>query len=123
MLSRWRSRRLSWAVPCIGIRIHCRALEGDPGAFSMADNAVPYPPVPRNVPPDLTTPSISYRLRVIVVLTSLFLFAFLYLGLVAGTAYLCYRSFAPQHSTESMYLAGMNLLNDASRTGNRLTKA
>jgi dienelactone hydrolase len=54
----------------------------------MADSAVPYPPAPPNVPPALTTPTTSYRVRVTVVLASLFLFAFLYLGLVAGSAYL-----------------------------------
>jgi Zn-dependent protease with chaperone function len=69
------------------------------------------------VPPDLTTPTASYRLRVIVVLTSLFLFAFLYLGLVAGSAYLCYWSFAP---TGPANLTGRNLLLEASWTSERV---
>lgn len=85
----------------------------------MADGAAPYPPAPPNVPPDLTTPTRSYRVRVIVVLTSLFLFALLYLGLVAGSAYLCYWSFAslaPDSPT------GRNLLREALRTDERLTR-
>jgi Zn-dependent protease with chaperone function len=53
-----------------------------------------YPPAPRDVPPDLTTPSPSYKARVVVVLVSLVVFLLLYLGLVVGSAYLCYHSFA-----------------------------
>jgi Zn-dependent protease with chaperone function len=60
----------------------------------MADIAALYPPTPTNVPPDLTKPSGSYRTRVVVVLVSLFLFLGVYLGLIGGSAYLCYRSFA-----------------------------
>jgi Zn-dependent protease with chaperone function len=67
----------------------------------MADGAFPYPPAPANVPPDLTRPTARYRLRVIVVLTSLTLFAILYLGLVAGSAYYCYWSFAPNTWADS----------------------
>ena len=53
-----------------------------------------YPPNPTNVPPGLTTPSGSYRTRVFVVLASLGAFVAVYLGLIAGSAYLCYWSFA-----------------------------
>jgi Zn-dependent protease with chaperone function len=53
-----------------------------------------YPPTPANVPPDLTAPTSGYRVRVLVVLTSLFLFVLLYVGLLVGSAYLCYYSFA-----------------------------
>jgi Zn-dependent protease with chaperone function len=53
-----------------------------------------YPPAPPDVPPGLARPSASYRVRVLVVLTSLLAFALLYLGLVVGSGYLCYWSFA-----------------------------
>jgi len=52
-----------------------------------------YPPTPPEVPPNLTTPGSSYRLRVLIVLTSLILFLLLYVGLVAGSGYLTYYSF------------------------------
>jgi Zn-dependent protease with chaperone function len=52
-----------------------------------------YPPGPAHVPPDLTTPSRSYKTRVVIVLVSLFLFVALYVGLVIGSAYLSYWSF------------------------------
>jgi Zn-dependent protease with chaperone function len=58
----------------------------------MADAADFYPPAPPNVPPDLTAPTLAYRIRVVVVLISLLLFLVLYFGLVAGSAYLCYYS-------------------------------
>lgn len=44
-----------------------------------------YPPSPANVPPDLTRPSGDYRLRVFVVLVSLFAFLLLYLALTVGS--------------------------------------
>src|SRR5262249_7902830 len=88
----------------------------------MADGAIPYPPAPPNVPPDLTTPTASYRLRVLVVLTSLFLSASLYVGLVAGSAYLCYWSFASLGPAGPASLTGRNLLQNASRTDERLTR-
>src|SRR5262249_9614378 len=84
----------------------------------MADGAIPYAPVPPNVPPDLTTPTIGYRLRAVLVLTCLFLFAFLYVGLVGGSAYFCYSSFASTSSQEE--LAGGNLLYEASQASERL---
>src|SRR4051812_47065280 len=52
-----------------------------------------YPPTPTNVPPGLTTPSASYRTRVVVVLASLAVFMAVYLGLTLGSAYLCYWCF------------------------------
>jgi Zn-dependent protease with chaperone function len=55
---------------------------------------------------------------VLVVLTSLFLFALLYLGLVAGSAYLCYSSFAALGRPETN---GRSLLREASLTDERLT--
>ena len=55
-----------------------------------------YPPAPADVPPDLTAVTPSYRARVLVVLTSLFLFVLVYFGLVIGSAYLCYYAFAPE---------------------------
>src|SRR5262245_63448903 len=97
-------------------------MTGVPGGFPMADGTAPYPPAPPNVPPRLTTPTMSYRVRVLVVLTSLALFAFLYLGLVAGTAYLCYWSFASLGPAGPEKLTGRNLLRDASWTGERLTR-
>ncbi len=60
----------------------------------MPDLADLYPPAPAHVPPDLTKPTPGYRARVLVVLVSLFLFVALYVGLVVGSAYLCYHSFA-----------------------------
>jgi Zn-dependent protease with chaperone function len=76
------------------------------------------------MPPDLTTPSTSYRLRVFVVLASLMLFALLYLGLVAGSAYLCYSSFTSSvaDADTPKSHSGRNLLHDASRTDERLTR-
>ncbi len=53
-----------------------------------------YPPAPAQVPPGLASPTTGYRTRVVVVLGSLFLFLVLYLGLVIGSAYFCYYSFA-----------------------------
>ena len=58
----------------------------------MAELAV-YPPNPANVPADLTEPNWAYCSRVTFVLGSLVLFIALYLGLVVGSAYLCYSSF------------------------------
>jgi hypothetical protein len=87
----------------------------------MPDGAAPYPPAPPNVPPDLTTPTASYRVRVLVVLASLLLFASLYLGLVVGSAYLCYWSFASLGPAGSPGLTARNLLQSASRTDERLT--
>lgn len=53
-----------------------------------------YPPTPTNVPPGLTTPSGSYRTRVVVVLASLAVFMVVYLALTVGSAYLCYWCFS-----------------------------
>jgi Zn-dependent protease with chaperone function len=85
----------------------------------MADVAAPYPPAPANMPPDITKPTTSYRVRVLVVLTSLFLFALLYLGLIAGAAYFCYWSFASLGPPPENY-TGLNTLREASRTADRL---
>jgi Zn-dependent protease with chaperone function len=85
----------------------------------MADAADFYPPVPANVPPDLAKASTSYRVRVLVVLASLFVFAALYLGLTLGSGYLCYRSFAPASRGNS---ASREVLLDAERTDERLSK-
>jgi Zn-dependent protease with chaperone function len=49
-----------------------------------------YPPSPPNVPRYLTAPSTHYRLQVILVLASLFLFGLLYVGLLAGSAWLVF---------------------------------
>src|SRR5262245_44278997 len=97
-------------------------MTGVPGGFPMADGTAPYPPAPPNVPPRLTTPTMGYRARVPGVVTSLLLFAFLYLGLVAGSAYLCYWSFASLGSAGPDKLTGRNLLHDASWTGERVTR-
>jgi Zn-dependent protease with chaperone function len=53
-----------------------------------------YPPSPANVPADLTAPSRSYRIRVVIVLGSLIAFVALYIALVIGTAYFSYWSFS-----------------------------
>jgi Zn-dependent protease with chaperone function len=89
----------------------------------MADTALPYPPTPPNVPPDLTTPTTSYRVRVVVVLLSLFLFVFIYVGLVIGSAYLCYTSFAALGRPTSANPLAANVLQETARTDERLTKA
>src|SRR5262249_33114434 len=68
-----------------------------------------YPAAPANVPPRLTKPSRGYRVRVVVVLLSLFLFVALYVGLVAGSAYFCYWSFASQSSSGSSAGATRNI--------------
>jgi hypothetical protein len=72
------------------------------------------------VPPDLTTPSTSYRVRVLVVLSSLFLFASLYLGLVVGSAYLCYQCFAALVAPAQQLPARLSALEDAFRTEERV---
>lgn len=51
-----------------------------------------YPPNPTGVPPDLTEMNWPYFFRALFVLGSLTVFIALYLGLVAGTGYLCYSS-------------------------------
>ncbi len=86
----------------------------------MTDVAVPYPPSPPNVPADLTTPTGSYRARVVIVLISLLLFALLYLGLVVGSAYLCYWCFASTGSATRSTAAGRSILQDAARTEQRI---
>lgn len=85
----------------------------------MTDATIPYPPAPADVPPELTRPTASYRLRVLVVLASLLLFVFLYLGLVAGSAYLCYGSFASLGPDTPASFTGRNLLDEAARTDER----
>jgi Zn-dependent protease with chaperone function len=60
----------------------------------MSDIAQLYPPSPTDIPADLTTPSASYRLRVILVLSCLIVFVIVYLGLVIGTAGLSVYCFA-----------------------------
>jgi hypothetical protein len=86
----------------------------------MADIDGLYPPAPSQVPLNLATPSASYRLRVLVVLTSILLFALLYLGLVVGSAYLCFWSFASLGPTEP-YAASRSLFQDVSREDERLS--
>src|SRR4051812_17746492 len=65
-----------------------------PQERAMANALDFYPPPPGDVPPEIMTPSRGYRLRVLVVLTSLLLFGVLYLVLIAGSAFLCYWTFA-----------------------------
>src|SRR5687767_989871 len=64
-----------------------RCVMAEPTAIAI------YPPNPTNVPADLSEPNWAYCSRVLFVLGSLLLFIALYLGLVAGSAYLCYSSF------------------------------
>jgi Zn-dependent protease with chaperone function len=59
----------------------------------MSEPAPLYPPNPRNVPADFTEPNWSYCSRVLLVLACLVLFIVVYVGLVAGSAYVCYTSF------------------------------
>src|SRR5262245_43761547 len=59
----------------------------------MTDPVSLYPPNPPHVPKDLTELNWSYCTRVLLVLTSLLVFIAVYLGLVAGSAYICYWSF------------------------------
>jgi Zn-dependent protease with chaperone function len=49
----------------------------------MPDIAEFYPPSPANVPASFTKPTLSYRLRALLVLLSLFLFVLVYLSLIA----------------------------------------
>lgn len=58
----------------------------------MNDIAAFYPATPPNIPRDLTTPTLRYRLQVLGVLGSLLLFVALYLALLAGSAYATYRA-------------------------------
>lgn len=84
----------------------------------MAGTVDFYPPSPAHVPPDLTKPTRAYRLRVAVVLTSLILFVVLYVGLVAGTAYLSFYSFATRGSAA----AGRQQLDDIVRSQEQITR-
>lgn len=52
-----------------------------------------YPPTPDGIPAELTKPTLSYRLRVLLVLGCLFFFVLVYLCLTAGSAYLSYWCF------------------------------
>jgi Zn-dependent protease with chaperone function len=54
----------------------------------MTPVALVYPPSPAGVPANLTSTSWRYRWQVLVVLTSLFVFLLLYLGMIGGAAYL-----------------------------------
>src|SRR5262249_49093774 len=60
----------------------------------MADITHLYPPTPAAVPPDLTTPTSSYRNRVVIVLLCLIVFVGIYLLLTVGSAYACYACFS-----------------------------
>jgi Zn-dependent protease with chaperone function len=73
------------------------------------------------VPPDLTTPTTSYRLQVLVVLASLFLFALLYVGLTVGSAYLCYSAFASLAGTDP-YHVSRSAFQDAFKEDQRISK-
>ena len=88
----------------------------------MADIANLYPPSPPDVPADLTIPKAGYRLRVVVVLASLFVFALLYIFLVAGSAYLSYWAFASLGKSAAPASAGLGALGHAFQTEDRLTK-
>src|SRR5262249_6560461 len=57
---------------------------------SVASLASFYPTTPPGIPADLTASTPRYRLQVVVVLVSLFLFLLFYLALIAGSAYLAY---------------------------------
>jgi Zn-dependent protease with chaperone function len=60
----------------------------------MSDISRLYPPTPAAVPPDLTTPTRSYRTRVVIVLLCLIVFAGAYLTLTVGSAYASYYCFS-----------------------------
>jgi len=82
----------------------------------MTDTADFYPPAPANVPAGLTRPTAAYRLRVLVVLTSLFLFVALYLGLVIGSGYFCYYGFAHPGASARQASTLRNTLDSVART-------
>src|SRR5580658_3513539 len=67
-----------------------------------------YPPSIQDAPPDLTTPSAHYRIRVVTVLICIVSFVLLYISLLFGSAWLIYSGIsqaidapAPQHRGES----------------------
>ena len=70
------------------------AIRGVPEGVEMTDVSHLYPPTPLGVPADLTTPSGSYRFRVVIVLLCLIAFVGVYLGLTVGSAYASYACFA-----------------------------
>ncbi len=86
----------------------------------MAEGADYYPSAPADVPPDLSTPTAGYRVRVIAVLTSLVVFALLYLGLVVGSAYLCYWGIASVASGPNQ--ASRDLFQSVFKEDERLTR-
>jgi Zn-dependent protease with chaperone function len=88
----------------------------------MPDVVAPYPPAPAQVPPDLATPTAGYRLRVIVVLISLFLFAALYLGLIFGAGYFCYWALTPEHIVGPTTHARTQIRNASLTEGNLINK-
>lgn len=66
-----------------------------------------YPPSIQDAPPDLTTPSADYRMRVVTVLVCIVSFVLLYISLLFGSAWLIYSGIeqaldspAPQHTGE-----------------------
>lgn len=62
-----------------------------------------YPPNPERVPPDLTEMTWPYFLRALVVLVCLVVFVAVYLGMVAGSGYLCYLSFVSMRDPTPMF--------------------
>ncbi len=84
----------------------------------MQDCAEYYPPTPRHVPPELTRPTLRYRLQAALVVASLFLFLAVYLSLLAGCAGFSYwalskaiRAFATRNGSFPMLLlAGAGVL-------------
>src|SRR5438067_1997664 len=90
----------------------------------MPDTPDFYPPTPPGVPPDLTTPTRNYRLRVALVLTNLLAFALLYVGLVAGSAYFTYWAFGGRHADAApASAAGLAAVRDVGRSEEQVIRA
>ncbi len=86
----------------------------------MAESADFYPPSPPDIPTDLTRPPFGYRLRVVVVLASLVLFALLYITLVAGSAYLSFWAFASAAQDSPSEAGALKVIPHAARTEEHL---
>ncbi len=62
-----------------------------------------YPPNPTDVPKHLTRATARYRLQARLVVASLFVFLLVYLGLIAGSGFLCYWCVSQLLAIESLF--------------------
>jgi len=71
-----------------------------PEADRGGDVASLYPPAPPGIPADAARPGLRFRLAVVLVVLTLFLFLLIYLAFLAGALYLAYWAWAMPHPTD-----------------------